>query len=135
MSKVSKIAGEGDEAPSGKVLTFEAPHPFAAYLRIIGRGATIGRPLDEAEAEVAFAMILGGEVEPLQLGAFLLVLRYRTEAPSELAGSVRASRRHYQGSPLWRRILLLPRSPQLAKLSFPCSRRSSPPAPVFARSR
>jgi anthranilate phosphoribosyltransferase len=71
---------------------FEAPHPFAAYLRVIGRGATLGRPLDEAEAEAAMSMILDGAVEPVQLGAFLLVLRYRTETAAELAGFVRAAR-------------------------------------------
>jgi anthranilate phosphoribosyltransferase len=71
---------------------FAAPHPFAAYLRTIGRGATLGRPLDEAEAEAAMAMILDGAVEPVQLGAFLLVLRYRTETAAELAGFVRAAR-------------------------------------------
>ena len=67
-------------------------HAFAGFLRTIGRGATLGRPLDEAEAERAMAMILDGAVEPVQLGAFLLVLRYRTETPAELAGFVRAAR-------------------------------------------
>ena len=71
---------------------FAEPHPFAGFLRTIGRGATLGRPLDEAEAEQAMAMILDGAVEPVQLGAFLLVLRYRTETPAELAGFVRAAR-------------------------------------------
>jgi anthranilate phosphoribosyltransferase len=65
---------------------------FAGFLRTIGRGATLGRPLDEAEAEQAMAMILDGAIEPVQLGAFLLVLRYRTETPAELAGFVRAAR-------------------------------------------
>jgi anthranilate phosphoribosyltransferase len=69
-----------------------ATHPFAEFLRTIGRGATLGRPLDDAEAEQAMAMILDRAVEPVQLGAFLLVLRYRTETPAELAGFVRAAR-------------------------------------------
>jgi anthranilate phosphoribosyltransferase len=69
-----------------------AAQAFAAFLRMIGRGATLGRPLDEVEAERAMAMILDGVVEPVQLGAFLLVLRYRTETPAELAGFVRAVR-------------------------------------------
>lgn len=68
------------------------PHAFAPFLRTIGRGATLGHPLDEAEAEQAMGMILDGAVEPVQLGAFLLVLRYRTETPAELAGFVRAAR-------------------------------------------
>lgn len=71
---------------------FAQAHPFAGFLRTIGRGATLGRPLDEEEAEAAMSMILDGEVEPVQLGAFLLVLRYRTETAAELAGFVRAAR-------------------------------------------
>jgi anthranilate phosphoribosyltransferase len=71
---------------------FAAAHPFAGFLRTIGRGATLGRPLEEAEAEQAMAMILDGAIEPVQLGAFLLVLRYRTETPAELAGFARAVR-------------------------------------------
>ena len=70
-------AGEGAPSP------FAAPHPFADVLRTIGRGATLGRPLDETEAERAMGMILDGAVEPVQLGALLLVLRYRTETPAE----------------------------------------------------
>jgi anthranilate phosphoribosyltransferase len=72
------------------------PHAFAAYLRAVARGPTLGRPLDEAEAEAAMGMILDGAVEPVQLGALLLVLRYRTEAPCELAGFVRAARARLQ---------------------------------------
>lgn len=92
-AQVSKV-----QTPSGKVLAFDAPHPFAEFLRMIGRGSTVGRPLTEVEAEAAFDMILDGEVEPMQLGAFLLVLRYRTEVPSELAGFVRAARKRFVGA-------------------------------------
>jgi anthranilate phosphoribosyltransferase len=44
-------------------------------------------------------MILGGKVEPVQLGAFLLLLRYRGETPPELAGFVRATRRRLRSVP------------------------------------
>ena len=98
MPEPSDITSDHDETPTGKVLAFEAPHPFAAYLRTIGRGSNVGRPLDQEEAEAAFDMILEGKVEPMQLGAFLLVLRYRTEAPSELAGFVRAARKSFVAS-------------------------------------
>jgi anthranilate phosphoribosyltransferase len=74
------------------------PHPFAAFLRAVARGPTLGRPLDEAEAEAAMGMVLDGKVEPVQLGALLLVLRYRTETPAELAGFVRATRARLVGS-------------------------------------
>lgn len=38
------------------------------------------------------AAILRGDAEPAQIGAFLVVLRYRKETPEELAGFVQASR-------------------------------------------
>lgn len=98
MPQVGNVASGQVETPSGKVLAFDEPHPFAAFLRTVGRGATVGRPLDECEAEAAFSMILDGDLEPIQLGAFLLVLRYRTEAPSELAGFVRAARKRFVGA-------------------------------------
>jgi len=67
-------------------------HPFAQFIRIIGRGPNLSRPLDEEEMYEAAQMILSGDVEPLQLGAFLCILRVRTEVPGEGAGFVRAVR-------------------------------------------
>jgi anthranilate phosphoribosyltransferase len=81
-------SGHADDPAQG----LAAAHRFAEFLRTIGRGATLGRPLDEAEAEEAMGMILDRAVAPVQLGAFLLVLRYRTETPAELAGFIRAAR-------------------------------------------
>lgn len=69
-----------------------AEHPFAQYVRIIGRGPNLSRPLTEEEMLAAARMIMAGEVEPLQLGAFLCILRVRTEVPEEGAGFVRAAR-------------------------------------------
>ena len=65
---------------------------FTEILRTVGRGPHLSRSLTLDEAERAMSMILEGETEPLQLGAFLLVLRYRTETPEEIAGFVRAAR-------------------------------------------
>lgn len=67
-------------------------HPFAAHLKTIGRGPTLSRPLTREEAADAMAAILAGDVEPAQLGAFLLVLRFRGETASELAGFIDAAR-------------------------------------------
>ncbi|MEQ8665433.1 MAG: glycosyl transferase family protein [Rhodospirillales bacterium] len=67
-------------------------HPFAPFLRIVAKGRTLGRALDRAEAADAMRLILEDKVEPMQLGAFLLVLRYREETPGELAGFVDAAR-------------------------------------------
>ncbi|MBL6931442.1 MAG: glycosyl transferase family protein [Rhodospirillales bacterium] len=67
-------------------------HPFAQYVRIIGKGPNLSRPLTDEEMYQAATMIMAGKVEPLQLGAFLCILRMRTEVPEEGAGFVRAVR-------------------------------------------
>lgn len=67
-------------------------HPFAKFIRIIGRGPNLSRPLEESEMYEAAKMILLGDVDRLQLGAFLCILRVRTEVPGEGAGFVRAVR-------------------------------------------
>ncbi|MDP6690181.1 MAG: glycosyl transferase family protein [Alphaproteobacteria bacterium] len=71
-------------------------HPFAAYVRILGRGKSFQRSLTEAEAEDAMAMILAGEVLPEQLGAFLMLLRMKEETGGEIAGFVRAARQSFE---------------------------------------
>lgn len=67
-------------------------HPFAQYVRILGKGKTGSRSLDSVEAEAAMAMILRGEAEDAQIGAFLMLLRVKEESHEELAGFVRAVR-------------------------------------------
>lgn len=67
-------------------------HPFAVYIRILGKGKTGTRSLEQAEAKQAFGMILRGETEPVQLGAFLMLLRVKEESPEEIAGFVQACR-------------------------------------------
>ncbi|WP_269619212.1 glycosyl transferase family protein [Zhongshania sp. BJYM1] len=67
-------------------------HPFAQYVRILGKGKTGSRSLTESEARHAMGMILRGEVEDVQLGAFLMLLRVKEESFEELAGFVKAVR-------------------------------------------
>ncbi len=67
-------------------------HPFAQYVRMLGRGKTLTRSLTIEEAEEAMSMILRGEARPEQLGAFLMLLRVKEESPEEIAGFVRAGR-------------------------------------------
>jgi len=67
-------------------------HPFAKFIRIIGKGPNLSRPLDQDEMYEAAKMILSGDVDRLQLGAFLCILRMRTEVPGEAAGFVRAAK-------------------------------------------
>ena len=69
-----------------------APHPFARFVRLLGRGKTLARALTIDEAEEAMAMILAGEVLPEQLGAFLMLLRIKEETGEEIAGFLRAAR-------------------------------------------
>ncbi|MEP5569870.1 MAG: glycosyl transferase family protein [Halioglobus sp.] len=81
---------------------FEAPaqeHPFATYVRILGKGKTGSRSFDREEAAHAFGMILRDEVEPLQLGAFLMLLRVKEETGDELAGFVDACRAEMEQPP------------------------------------
>ena len=67
-------------------------HRFAQYVRTLGRGPGRSRALTRDEARDALAMVLGGEADPHQVGAFLMLLRYRGEDPDEMAGLVDAAR-------------------------------------------
>ena len=70
-------------------------HPFAQYVRILGKGPKMWRDMTFDEARAAMNMVLAGDVEPLQLGAFLLLLRRKGETGEELAGMVAAARDHF----------------------------------------
>lgn len=74
-------------------------HPFAPYIRILGKGKTGTRSLTLDEARQAFAMLLRDEAEPVQLGAFLMLLRVKEETPEELAGFVLACRQSMLAPP------------------------------------
>ena len=67
-------------------------HPFAQFVRTIGRGPNLSRALTEDEMFEAATMIMEDKVEPLQLGAFLCILRMRTEVHEEGSGFVKAVR-------------------------------------------
>jgi len=67
-------------------------HPFAEIIRILGKGKKGSRPLTQEEAYHAMKQILAGEVLPVQLGAFLMLMRIKEETPEELAGFVLAAR-------------------------------------------
>lgn len=67
-------------------------HPFAQFIRIIGKGPRLSRPLTREESRNAAHMILNNQVDPVQLGAFLCILRVRAEDPAEGAGFIDAVR-------------------------------------------
>ncbi|MGH1462521.1 MAG: glycosyl transferase family protein [Neptuniibacter sp.] len=70
-------------------------HDFAPFVRILGKGKSGTRSLTREEAEQAMGMILDDKVRPEQLGAFLMLLRVKEEAPEELAGFADAVRSRY----------------------------------------
>lgn len=65
-------------------------HVFANYIRILGKGKNGARSLTEDEAYRAMKHIYCYEVEPEQLGAFLMLMRVKEETAEEVAGFVRA---------------------------------------------
>jgi len=72
--------------------TSQPEHPFAETIRILGKGKKGSRALTQDEAYRAMKMILADEVLPVQLGAFLMLMRVKEETPEELAGFVLAAR-------------------------------------------
>jgi len=59
---------------------------FKDVVRVIGRGATLGRSLTLKESEQAAQWLLLDQVDDVQLGAFLMMLRLRGETAEEAAG-------------------------------------------------
>ncbi len=73
-------------------MTTGAVERFAGYVAALGRGPGRSRALTRAEAADAMAMLLAGEADSMQVGAFLMLLRYRGEDAGEIAGLVDAAR-------------------------------------------
>lgn len=69
-----------------------AEHPFAVFVRILGKGKRGARDLTREEAREAMGMLLDGKAEDTQLGAFLMLLRHKEESAAELAGFTEAVR-------------------------------------------
>ncbi len=67
-------------------------HPFAPFIRILGKGKNGSRSLTVDEAFEAMTMVLENKITAEQLGAFLMLLRVKEESPEEVAGFVRAIR-------------------------------------------
>ncbi|MFC3853069.1 glycosyl transferase family protein [Salinispirillum marinum] len=70
-------------------------HPFAPFVRILGKGKKGSRDLTQDEAQAAMGMILRDDVLPEQLGAFLMLLRIKEESPAEIAGFCAAVQAHW----------------------------------------
>jgi len=65
-------------------------HPFAQYIRIIGKGKNGARHLTQIEAYDAMTIIINGELLDEQLGAFMMLMRMKEESAEELAGFCQA---------------------------------------------
>ncbi len=74
-----------DDAPDSAIAR------FATYVAALGRGQGRSRPLSRDEARDAMRILLAGEADPVQQGAFLMLLRYRGEDPEEITGLVEAA--------------------------------------------
>lgn len=71
----------------------EDPHRrLAKYIALTSPGPGRSRPLEVDEACDALSIVLAGEADPLQIGAFLMTLQYRGATALELAGFVQAIR-------------------------------------------
>jgi anthranilate phosphoribosyltransferase len=67
---------------------------FAGFVATLGRGPGRSRALTREEADTAFGMVLREEADPHQVGAFLMLLRFRGEDAEEITGMVHAVRAH-----------------------------------------
>lgn len=94
-------------------------HPFAAYVRALGRGRRSARSLAFDEARTAMGMVLDGQADPLQTGAFLMLLRMKEETADEIAGFTLAARERAR----------LPAQPPAVDLDWPsyAGKRQQPP--------
>lgn len=70
---------------------------LAPFVRILGRGPSKSRHLTREEACEAMTLILSGHAEPEAVGALLMLMRYRSESPEEVAGFVDAFRKPLSG--------------------------------------
>jgi anthranilate phosphoribosyltransferase len=75
-------------------MTQSSEAQFAAFVATLGRGPGRSRALTREEAHTAFGMVLRGEADPRQVGAFLMLLRFRGEDAEEITGMVQAIRAH-----------------------------------------
>lgn len=71
-------------------------HPFSKFIAILARGKTKQRHLTLDEAEEAMSMLVAGETEPEQTGAFLMLQRLMEETSEEIAGFALGTRQAMQ---------------------------------------
>ena len=65
---------------------------FRAVIKLVGTGPRGSRALSFEEGRSAMHALLSGDVSDAQAGAFLMAMRWKGEAPEELAGMAQALR-------------------------------------------
>jgi anthranilate phosphoribosyltransferase len=84
--------------------SLQTEHPFAEFIKILGKGKKGSRSLTQDEAYRAMGLILADKVEAIQLGAFLMLMRVKEETAEELAGFVQAARESFPVADLQTRV-------------------------------
>ncbi len=99
---------------------------IAHFIKNIGRGAAGARSLDRASAQALMAAVLDGEVNQLELGAFVVAMRMKGETLAELCGFLDAVHQ--------RCLLLHSRGPVVVIPSYNGARRLPNLTPLLALS-
>lgn len=83
---------------------------IGSYIKDIGRGKEGARNLTRAQAADLMGQILDAQVSDLELGAFCIAMRIKSETPEEMAGFLDAlnQRMHKVHNPGGRPVVVLP---------------------------
>jgi anthranilate phosphoribosyltransferase len=81
---------------------------IARYIREIGRGKDGARSLDRAQARDLMEQVLDGRVSDLEVGAFAIAMRVKSETADELAGFLDATHARCIAIDTSQPIVLLP---------------------------
>src|SRR5574343_230394 len=83
---------------------------IGSYIKDIGRGKEGARDLTREQAADLMGQILDGQVSDLELGAFCIAMRIKSETPQEMAGFLDAlnQRMHKVQNPDGRPVVVLP---------------------------
>lgn len=81
---------------------------IASYIKVIGRGKDGARSLSSEQAHELFSAVLDKQASDLQIGAFLMAMRIKSETSDELLGFVRAAQERCLPIEATRPVVVLP---------------------------
>jgi anthranilate phosphoribosyltransferase len=81
---------------------------IASYIKVIGRGRDGARSLDREQAHDLMSQVLDGRVTDLEIGAFALAMRVKSETVAELAGFLDAVHERCIAVPISAPTVVLP---------------------------